>query len=101
MRDQGGALTASTQEARPSGNTPERRCVTKPSLHDNLMERVLEPGNLQRAWKRVKSKKGAPGIDGLPIEAFAAYAPNHWSDIRQALNDGRNRPQSVKRVTIP
>jgi RNA-directed DNA polymerase len=65
------------------------------------MERVLDRGNLQRAWKRVKSNKGAPGIDGLPIEEFAAYACNHWSEIRQALNDGSYRPQPVKRVTIP
>ena len=101
MREQGGALTTLTLEVRPSGNTPEQRCVTKPSLHDNLMERVLDRGNLQRAWKRVKSNKGAPGIDGLPIEEFAAYARNHWSEIRQALNDGSYRPQPVKRVTIP
>jgi RNA-directed DNA polymerase len=94
-------LATSNHKVRPSGNTCGRRCVMKPSLHDNLMERVLDRENLQRAWKRVKSNQGAPGIDGLPIEEFAAYARNHWSNIRQALNDGSYRPQPVKRVTIP
>ena len=29
-----------------------------------MIEEVLDPENLNRAWKRVKANKGAPGIDG-------------------------------------
>ncbi len=79
----------------------ERRGATKPSLHDNLMERVLDRTNLLRAWKRVKGNKGAPGIDGLTIEAFPAFARAHWSRIRQDLDDGSYRPEPVRRVMIP
>lgn len=62
-------MATSTPETLPTGNALGRRCVTQPALHDDLMERVLDRGNLKRAWKRVKSNKGAPGVDGLPIEA--------------------------------
>ena len=44
------------------------RGAEQPALHDDLMERVLARENLQRAWKRVKSNKGAPGVDGMAIE---------------------------------
>ena len=101
MREPGGAEAISTPETLPTGNALGWRCATKPALHDDLMERVLDRGNMKRAWKRVKSNKGAPGVDGLPIEAFAAYAKTHWSEIRQALTDGSYRPEPVKRVTIP
>ena len=94
-------MAISTPETLPIGNAPGRRCRTQPALHDDLMERVLDRGNLNRAWKRVKSNKGAPGVDGLPIEEFAAYAEIHWSEIRQALDAGSYRPEPVKRVTIP
>ena len=30
----------------------------------DLMEKILERGNLNKAYQRVKSNKGAPGIDG-------------------------------------
>jgi RNA-directed DNA polymerase len=65
------------------------------------MQRVLAPGNLCRAWKRVKANRGAPGIDGMRIEDFAAFARGHWPSIRQALHDGSYRPQPVRRVMIP
>ncbi|AFO46161.1 group II intron-encoding maturase [Pseudomonas putida DOT-T1E] len=34
---------------------------------DTLMERVLAPANLRRAYQRVVSNKGAPGADGMTV----------------------------------
>ena len=34
----------------------------------DLLERILDRENLNRAYKRVKANKGAPGIDGMTIE---------------------------------
>jgi RNA-directed DNA polymerase len=85
----------------PSGGDALRRGATQPALHDALMERVLASENMRRAWRRVKANKGAPGIDGLRIEDFAAFACAHWPAIRQALRDGTYQPQPVRRVTIP
>jgi len=65
------------------------------------MERILERGNLQRAWKQVKANQGAPGIDGVRLEDFTEFARTHWTDIRQALLDGTYQPQPVRRVSIP
>lgn len=72
----------------------------EPAL-DNLMERILERNNVQRAWARVKSNKGAPGSDGMSLEDFPAYAREHWSEIRQSLLDGSYQPRPVRRVVIP
>lgn len=85
----------------PTGGDGSRRGATQPALHDDLMARVVDRANLQRAWKRVKANKGAPGSDGMPIEDFAAFACSHWAAIRQALCDGTYQPQPVRRVSIP
>jgi RNA-directed DNA polymerase len=65
------------------------------------MEKVFAAENLRRAWKRVKANRGAPGIDGMHIEDFAAFAREQWPTIRERLSDGSYRPQPVRRVMIP
>lgn len=65
------------------------------------MARVLAPENLQRAWKQVKANRGAPGVDAMSVEEFAAFAQVHWPTLRQALREGTYRPQPVRRVETP
>jgi RNA-directed DNA polymerase len=72
----------------------------QPALHDQLMERILAPENLRRAWRRVKANQGKPGSDGMRLEAFPAFAREHWATIRQQLLDGSYRPQPVRRAFI-
>ena len=84
----------------PTGGAEAGRDRMQPALHDQLMERILAPENLHRAWRRVKANRGAPGSDGMPLEAFAAFAREHWAAIREQLLDGSYRPQPVRRVYI-
>jgi RNA-directed DNA polymerase len=101
MDRQGGVVDDSSAALNPNGGAEAGRWATPPALHAKLMERVLAPGNLRRAWKRVKANAGAPGVDGMRIEDFPEFARGHWHSIRQALFDGSYRPQPVRRVMIP
>ncbi len=80
----------------PPGQAVDRREVTSPALHETLMEAVLASDNVKQAWRRVKSHRGAPGIDGLPLDDFPAYAREHWPAIRHSLHDGRYQPHPVR-----
>ena len=66
-----------------------------------MMEQVLDRENLQRAWQRVKANAGAPGVDGMAVSAFPAFACAHWPRIRSALKEGSYRPAPVRRTWIP
>ena len=66
-----------------------------------MMEQVLAAENLRKAWARVKANAGAPGIDGMTVEAFPAFCRKHWPRIRSALMEGTYRPAPVRRVFIP
>ena len=72
-----------------------------PACAEQLMEEVCDRGNLERAWKRVRSNKGSPGVDGMTIEDAKAYLREHWPNIRSQLLSGTYQPQPVKRVEIP
>jgi RNA-directed DNA polymerase len=66
-----------------------------------LMEEVVRRENLLAAWKRVRANKGAPGTDGMTVEALGDFCREHWERIREELLGGRYVPQPVRRVDIP
>ncbi|EOT7841670.1 TPA: group II intron reverse transcriptase/maturase, partial [Pseudomonas aeruginosa] len=74
--------------------TPDSAEVSAASLTwtnaepDMLMERVLAPANLKRAYQRVVSNKGAPGADGLPVAALAGYVKQYWPTLKARLLAG-------------
>lgn len=80
-------------------------CVTDGTaaqpMHGELLARVLERDNLQRALKQVRRNKGAPGIDDMSVDALPQYLKQHWGEIRASIERGRYRPQPVRRVEIP
>ncbi|MER9580276.1 group II intron reverse transcriptase/maturase [Mesorhizobium sp. M0400] len=65
------------------------------------METVCSRENLETAWKRVRSNKGGPGVDGMTIDDAKGYLREHWPSIRFRLLEGTYQPQPVKRVEIP
>lgn len=68
---------------------------------DTLMERVLAPANLRRAYHRVVSNKGAPGADGMTVEQLADYTNQYWPTLKARLLAGEYHPQGVRAVEIP
>jgi RNA-directed DNA polymerase len=72
-----------------------------PGEGTDLLERVLEAGNLRRALQQVRGNQGAPGIDGMPGDDLGEYLKAHWPMIRAALLEGPYAPQPVRRTAIP
>jgi RNA-directed DNA polymerase len=89
-------------EARRRGESESRRGEKNGAPQERTMiEEILEPGNLSKAWKCVKRNKGAPGIDGKTIEDFPAFARGHWPRMATAIKEGNYRPAPVRRAWIP
>ncbi|MBW2187454.1 MAG: group II intron reverse transcriptase/maturase [Deltaproteobacteria bacterium] len=69
-------------------------------VNNLLFDEVLAAPNLKRAWKQVRSNKGAPGVDGLRIDDFLAWSKSHWKQCDVKLRKGSYRPSPVRRVEI-
>ncbi len=67
----------------------------------DLMDRIVERGNLLRALKRVRQNQGSPGVDGLTVDELPACLRDHWPVVREQLLTGRYQPSVVKRCEIP
>ena len=68
---------------------------------DALMERICEPANLNRAYKRVKANRGSPGIDGMTVAELAPWLKAHGEELVASLLDGSYEPEPVRGVEIP
>ena len=66
-----------------------------------LLEKILEKENLNKAYKHVKANKGAPGVDGVTVdEAYDSITQNKGKWLNQ-IRKRTYKPQPVRRVQIP
>lgn len=66
-----------------------------------LLERILDRDNLNRAYKRVKANKGAPGVDGMTVEEALPWLKEHGRELTDSIRSGRYKPDPVRRKEIP
>jgi len=67
------------------------------SLHD----KVFAEKTLRAAYVRVARNDGAPGVDGMTVEAFGGRLDEEVARVRNAWLAGTYRPQAIRRVWIP
>lgn len=68
---------------------------------DNLLEQILSPSNMDRAYKRVVSNNGSGGIDGMQTSDLLSWLHLHQDELKEQLSQGRYKPNPVRRVEIP
>ena len=67
----------------------------------DLMEEILDRDNLNKAYKRVKTNKGAPGIDGMTVEEALPWLKEHQKELLDSIRGGWFKPNPVRRKEIP
>ena len=91
----GGTEAAASEEEQASTALNRERALTS-----KLMERIGERENLNRAYKRVKKNKGAPGVDGMTVRELYGWITEHKAELVASLLDGSYEPQAVLGVKI-
>ena len=66
-----------------------------------LLEAILYRDNLNRAYKRVKANKGAPGVDGMTVEEALPWLKEHGKEMTEAIRSEKYKPTAVRRKEIP
>ena len=67
---------------------------------DDLLERILCPDNLRKAYKQVVGNKGAGGVDKMETRELFPYLNLHLSELIEKIKSGKYKPTAVRRVEI-
>ncbi len=70
-------------------------------LKDGLLECILSPCNLNRAYKQVRRNNGAGGIDKMEVESLKDYLVTNKESLITSIIQGQYRPNPTRRVLIP
>ena len=57
-----------------------------------LLEEILNPENLNKAYKRVYQNKGASGVDGVTVEEIAEYIKDNKKVIINQIRKRKYKP---------
>ena len=68
---------------------------------DEMLERIIHRDNLNKAFKKVKSNKGAGGVDGMGVDELLPYLKETKGELLQKIMEGKYKPNPVRRVEIP
>ena len=79
----------------------EDNIVEVPFDKEHLLEVILSPDNLNKAYKAVVRNKGCGGIDKMSCEQLLPWLKANEDELIRSLLDGRYRPNPVRRVEIP
>ena len=71
------------------------------SAEPDILGKILDKDNLNRAYKRVKANGGAPGIDGMTVEEALPWLKEHNQELVQKIRSGHYTPSPVRRKKIP
>ena len=79
----------------------EDNIVEVPFDKEHLLEVILSPDNLNKAYKAVVRNKGRGGVDNMSCEQLLPWLRSNKDELIRSLLDGSYRPNPVRRVEIP
>lgn len=66
-----------------------------------LIEKIVSKENVEKAIRKVKSNKGAPGVDKMTVDEIDEYFKGNGEEIVHSILNMKYKPKPVRRVYIP
>lgn len=79
----------------------EDNIMEVPFAKEHLLEVILSPENMNKAYKAVVRNKGKGGIDKMSCEQLLPWLLANKDELIRSLLNGTYRPNPVRRVEIP
>jgi group II intron reverse transcriptase/maturase len=65
-----------------------------------LLDRILAPATLRRAWRQVRANQGVPGYDGITVTRFERDLETNLVTLASDVRAGNYRPGRLLRIQL-
>ena len=93
--------TSGTGEITGTGVELFSRLEQQRFLTVNILERIVEYGNLDKAYRQVRANKGSSGIDGMEVEEMRHWIGKNLKELQGSILSGQYEASAVRKVEIP
>ena len=66
-----------------------------------MIEKILQPKNLYKAYRKVVANKGSSGVDGMSVNELKSYKDQNGIKLMTSIVNRKYVPQSIRGVEIP
>ncbi len=66
-----------------------------------MIERILQPKNLYKAYRQVVGNKGAAGVDGMQVDELKVFIDQFKAPLLTNILSRKYAPQAIRGVEIP
>lgn len=92
----GGTSETGVRGVELSSGLEQQRTLTK-----TILERIVDYGNLDKAYRQVKANHGSSGIDGMEVEGLREWLGKNIKELQRAILQEQYQPDAVRKVEIP
>jgi RNA-directed DNA polymerase len=71
------------------------------TLTENILERIVDYENLNRAYKQVSDNGGSSGVDDMETEALRPWLGKHINTLRELILTEKYEVSALRKVEIP
>lgn len=90
-----------TSYATETGAELSSRLEGQRALTENILERIVDYRNIDKAYRQVKSNDGSSGIDGMEVEELRQWLGGHLKEMQESILQEQYEVRAVRKVEIP
>jgi RNA-directed DNA polymerase len=96
-----GSEAGGTGNANATGDELSSRLKQQRTLTGNILERIVDYGNLDKAYQQVRANKGSSGVDGMEVEDLRQWLGSHLPELQESILQEQYQVNAVRKIEIP
>ena len=89
-----------TEENAIGGVELSSRLEQQRTLTQNILERIVDYGNIDKAYKQVRGNKGSAGVDNMNVEELRRWLGENYQSFQRSILEEKYEVSAVRKVEL-